>query len=281
MQSACSELERQFSRASEDLEGLTAVLHDDFSRGDSYSKNPVDLLQRLSALAEDLPKVREEWRRVMMAKQDLIDTARMQQLPARRVLKGICTIHNVRLSDQDAGDEVGFAAFKSMASEWDAGHATKLSSLRSAQLLTPEELTMEVLQSAGAFKDKASTPSVSIVEEEIAEPPAIEEVVQEEEDEAEPERPRHHLTEQEFEGVSQVVRGRCTLEECNVLMDLLVSHAAKPKVQWPMTTGAIVKIGGRVVGQTGNCRLSTLRATKRITMSKDGIAPNPSFSKKR
>lgn len=38
MQSACSELERQFSRASEDLEGLTAVLHDDFSRGDSYSK---------------------------------------------------------------------------------------------------------------------------------------------------------------------------------------------------------------------------------------------------
>jgi len=38
MQSACSDLERQFSRCSEDLEGLTAVLHDEFARGDSYSK---------------------------------------------------------------------------------------------------------------------------------------------------------------------------------------------------------------------------------------------------
>ena len=35
----------------------------------SLPQNPVDLLQRLSALVEDLPKVQEEWRRVMMAKQ--------------------------------------------------------------------------------------------------------------------------------------------------------------------------------------------------------------------
>ena len=28
----------------------------------------------------------------------------------------------------------------------------------------------------------------------------------------------------------QVVRGRCKREECNTLMDLLISHAARPKV---------------------------------------------------
>ena len=30
--------------------------------------------------------------------------------------------------------------------------------------------------------------------------------------------------------LTQVVRGRCKREECNTLMDLLISHAARPKV---------------------------------------------------
>ena len=41
--------------------------------------------------------------------------------------------------------------YRERESEWDADHATKLSSLRSAQLLTAEELTMEVTNPGGSI----------------------------------------------------------------------------------------------------------------------------------
>jgi len=224
-------------------------------------------MQRLSALVEDLPKVQEEWRRVMIAKQDLIDAARSQQLPSRRVLKSVCAIHNVSLSSADEADKE-FANFKAVASGWDASNAQKLSALRRNhnQLLTPEELAVEVLQSASSFRDSVPDDShadVSAASESVDQSVAPEE--------AREQRPSAHLTAEEFEGVSVVVRGRCKLEECNTLMDLLLQHAQTPRAAFPMTTAQLVGIGARVTGQTGVSRLATLRATKRITMGKAGV----------
>ena len=50
-------------------------------------QNPLRILQRVKMLQEDLPKVQEDWNRVMAAKQTIIDLARAQQVNHRHLLQ--------------------------------------------------------------------------------------------------------------------------------------------------------------------------------------------------
>lgn len=62
------------------------------------SQNPVQLLERVKALQNDLPRVQEDWQRVMVAKQTIIDIARSQQMASHRVLKQLNTAACLQVS---------------------------------------------------------------------------------------------------------------------------------------------------------------------------------------
>ncbi len=60
-------------------------------------QNPSKLLQRIKALEQDLPKVQEDWRNVMVAKQTLIDIAKAQQVANFRLLNQMCAALDVKV----------------------------------------------------------------------------------------------------------------------------------------------------------------------------------------
>lgn len=63
-----------------------------------FSQNPLQILQRVKALQDDLPRVQEEWQRVMVAKQTIIDVARQQQLSNHRALSQLSIAANIPVS---------------------------------------------------------------------------------------------------------------------------------------------------------------------------------------
>jgi hypothetical protein len=60
-------------------------------------QNPAKLLQRVKALEQDLPKVQEDWRKIMVAKQTLMDIARAQQVSNFRLLNQMCVAADLKV----------------------------------------------------------------------------------------------------------------------------------------------------------------------------------------
>ena len=84
------------------------------------------------------------------------------------------------------------------------------------------------------------------------------------------------------------VRGRCRLEECNELLDLLISrHRAATAATGartarggapapaPLSTAELARVGARVTGQTGASRLATLRCLKASGSLPPSLPPSP------
>ena len=110
----------------------------------AFSQNPLQLLQRVKALQDDLPKVQEEWQRVMVAKQTIIDLARQHQMANRRTLKQL----HVAVEVEGDENEAPFERFRGIHEEWEQENRSRVESMQTElfgqTLLAPEELNMEV-----------------------------------------------------------------------------------------------------------------------------------------
>ena len=115
---ATRELDRAFQRCSADLDVISSNLESEFDKNPAFSRvssnlvldfetshplkgqilqNPSKLLQRIKALEQDLPKVQNDWRKVMVAKQTLIDIAKAQQVSNFRLLRQMCDAVDVKV----------------------------------------------------------------------------------------------------------------------------------------------------------------------------------------
>jgi hypothetical protein len=107
-------------------------------------QNPLQLLQRVKALQDDLPKVQEEWQRVMVAKQTIIDLARQHQMANRRTLKQL----HVTVEVEGEENEAPFERFRGIHEGWEQENRSRVESMQTElfgqTLLAPEELNMEV-----------------------------------------------------------------------------------------------------------------------------------------
>jgi len=112
---SCRGLEQHFQGCSRDLDTIAQTLEANFENKTQYRRvrhffhkasaahlqcrrlctrlththlqNPAEMLRRLKVLRDDLPRVQEDWRRIMIAKQDLIE---------------VCTYHTTQTNTHDA-----------------------------------------------------------------------------------------------------------------------------------------------------------------------------------
>lgn len=247
-----------------------------FSRMYARLQNPLQLLQRVKALQDDLPRVQEEWQKVMVAKQTIIDLARQQQMSNRRTLKQLSLAADI----EAVGRDEPFNRFRSIHEGWEKENRSRVEmmqvELHGHTLLASEELNIEVMRTAGTTRGRDEEDKEETVEEEEVGGGA--ESVGEEEQGDGSREPAHVISDEEFTSVSNIVRGRCKREECNELLELIIRNAKKARGA-PLTTAKLVELGARVTGQTGGCRIATLRSLKRITISKDGVVLNPKYLK--
>ena len=81
------------------------------------------------------------------------------------------------------------------------------------------------------------------------------------------------IDEEEFSGVSTVVRGRCKLEDVNTVYEQLYQLKQQQVVRkWPATVAELAAKGLKVGGISGEQKLGTLRSLGIITMTKQGVA---------
>ena len=212
MAAACAELEAHFASCSSDLDAIAQTLESGFDSHGYYRRNPAQMLQRLKALREDLPKVQEDWRKIMVAKQNVIEAAAKTHIPTCRELKGLCRATEVPTN----GDEPAACVshFEQLSQEFDKENAAHIANaLQHAAMLSSKDLEVEVLNTLccqpasgledGKAKEKDPSPDVACGETQSANMQAT----------------KHAITEEEFKSVSNVVRGRCKLEECNMLLE--------------------------------------------------------------
>ncbi|EKX53613.1 hypothetical protein GUITHDRAFT_100597 [Guillardia theta CCMP2712] len=215
----------------------------------------------------------------MLARQKLLDSAKQQQ-GMNRALKQMCETADVPIACTDAQDI--FSSFSSKLNDWSKDNMKRYESMRNdLALIASEDLDMEVLTTmsthlaveeipaddglggkggggGGGGDQENENPNATPCDEAPA-------------GEVKKQKPTHYITEEEFLSVSNVVRGRCKLDECNTLLDVILAHCRKTKSSHPISTVELVKIGARVTGQTGGSRLATLRSLKRIEISKEGV----------
>jgi len=300
---ACAELEAHFAGCSSDLDAIAQTLEAGFDKHGLYRRNPAQMLQRLKALREDLPKVQEDWRKIMVAKQNVIEAAAKTHIPTCRALKGLCRATEVPTSGE--GQESCVTHFEQLSQEFDKENAAQIANaMQHAAMLSSKDLEVEVLntlccQPASQEDEKAKERNPSL-ESAGGEPPG-----------AALQATKHAITEEEFKSVSNVVRGRCKLEECNMLLeqvrrvtlvpvpcgvraglcrapcksaapDLLcsmrtvqiISHQKKQntKRQLAITTSDLAAIGARATGQTG-ARCPCTAIDSLLSCSQFGVIP--------
>uniref|UniRef100_A0A7S1HNX1 Protein FAM33A n=1 Tax=Hemiselmis andersenii TaxID=464988 RepID=A0A7S1HNX1_HEMAN len=280
MQAASLELEQQFAKCTEDLDSIAKKLDADFEGSDAYKRNPLQILQRVKALQDDLPRVQEDWQRVMVAKQTIIDVARQQQVASHRALKQLNLACG--LPEREELQEP-FERFQDIREGWEKENASRVEEMQQEiyghTLLAPEELDVEVLRTAAARRQTEDADDGT--HEEVEGEPGVEQNDEGEGDGGEEVVvvPAHSISEAEFTSVSNIVRGRCKREECNELLDLIISKTRRTRqgAPVPLTTADLVGMGARVTGQTGGSRLATLRTLKRVTISKDAVLLNPKY----
>jgi len=77
------------------------------------------------------------------------------------------------------------------------------------------------------------------------------------------------VSEEEFSRVSDLIKLRCKLIDVNQVYETLFHHFKKGSK--PLSVPAMVKMGIKITGQTGEARLATLRALDLISITKKGV----------
>eukprot|EP00042_Codosiga_hollandica_P022358 m.81988 g.81988 ORF g.81988 m.81988 type:complete len:86 (-) comp50763_c0_seq2:109-366(-) len=78
------------------------------------------------------------------------------------------------------------------------------------------------------------------------------------------------VTESEFEGVSELIRGRVKLTEVNHTYEIVFAQFSGKRQSTPLTIANMSELGLRITGATGEAKLKVLRALKIISISKTG-----------
>ncbi|XP_050408608.1 spindle and kinetochore-associated protein 2 [Patella vulgata] len=78
------------------------------------------------------------------------------------------------------------------------------------------------------------------------------------------------ISEEEFNSVSDLIRGRVKLADVNMTYQVLWRHFKEEKNKKPLKTADMHKMGLKVSGATGEAKLKVLRALKVLQMSSKG-----------
>ena len=297
MEAAITALEQQFTSAEQDLTYVSKKLEVEFAtQNEDEHLNPVRLMERIKRVSEELPKLKEDVFKVLVAKQELIDVCQQGLFTNRAELH---SFH--RRAGASADGEGDLAAhsddvavrFGEMCNTWSeqAGDYLMQKPTAGAEYetqgpvsLTSSDLNAELVRTGMADGAAEETPAAADENEQPANAEQAGESGKREakKDEAVDTSARCMATYipvqiEEFSGLSSLVRGRSKLDDVNKVYDIIFKHFNNTELdakerKKPLTIKQLTKLGAKVSGQTGESRLSTLRSLKIITMSKSGVA---------
>ncbi|XP_033747461.1 spindle and kinetochore-associated protein 2-like isoform X2 [Pecten maximus] len=249
MEQTVNSLESMFQKAESDLNYLSRKI--DFELGQKNKANPAQLIEKISEIKKEYGDLVKEAASIQEAQKEAVEYFRTQLMAACQLLQAL---------QQQTGKQDGERPEE--LDRLEAILGIKLPSSADKPLAdgggdTEEEDSSGTSTTSPDVQVEQSKPTVCKVSEPQLSPASRRADCSECQD----------ITQEEFESVSELVRGRCKLADVNVVYRVLWRHFKEENNSKPLNPGEMFKMGLKVSGTTGEAKLKVLRALKLCTIS--------------
>ncbi|XP_064612706.1 spindle and kinetochore-associated protein 2-like isoform X1 [Liolophura sinensis] len=272
MEETVDKLEAMFQKADSDLSYLSRKLDFEYGQHESGEGqvNPQQLMQKVGQVKKDYAAIVKDVQGIQQAQQEAMEYFRDQLSTACEMLNTLQS----QTGNQENGEPPDFAALEKLlgvklplpSPTWGDNSARMETTVEHGHQAHSNEQPAEASQttvvaasgdtkysrSKGGKSAVASVFELSLSERRKDSAECIE------------------VTQEEFESVSSLVRGRVRLVDVNHTYQRLWQHFIDEGNSEDLSTQDMHKMGLKVTGATGEAKLKVLKSLKLITMTKKG-----------
>ncbi|PVD31736.1 hypothetical protein C0Q70_07154 [Pomacea canaliculata] len=266
MEAAAGLLEAQFQKAESDLNYLSRKLElrcQNYAEGDCR-KNPMELLQKLKTVKDQYKSLVQEAAEIQKAQAEAMDYFRiqlpivmqlLQEMQAQTQMQGgEGTRAKIEELQNLLGAELPSAAFQPQSG--------KLTPVDKMPTSPSNHTSISCVQEADQEKCEDSCDKNEVDNNPVKEDPVVLQAMMRASSKGFVE-----VSLEEFESVSELVRGRVKLVDVNSTYRTLWKHFKEGNNSALLSVADMHKMGLRVSGATGKAKLKVLRSLKLITIS--------------
>ncbi|XP_064612707.1 spindle and kinetochore-associated protein 2-like isoform X2 [Liolophura sinensis] len=257
MEETVDKLEAMFQKADSDLSYLSRKLDFEYGQHESGEGqvNPQQLMQKVGQVKKDYAAIVKDVQGIQQAQQEAMEYFRDQLSTACEMLNTLQS----QTGNQENGEPPDFAALEKLlgvklplpSPTWGDNSARMETTVEHGHQAHSNEQPAEASQTTGKSA-VASVFELSLSERRKDSAECIE------------------VTQEEFESVSSLVRGRVRLVDVNHTYQRLWQHFIDEGNSEDLSTQDMHKMGLKVTGATGEAKLKVLKSLKLITMTKKG-----------
>ncbi|XP_056010336.1 spindle and kinetochore-associated protein 2-like isoform X5 [Ostrea edulis] len=243
MESKVEVLEAMFQKAESDLNFLSRRLDFEFDQNNEENKaNPTQMLQKIADIKKEFSSIVQEATAIQETQKATVAQFQSQLLAACQLLQKVQEQGN--LQSEDKPEElvkleellgVSFPHHQSVPTTFD----TQQEANQSDPVNNNLTFTLNAKNPVEVKETERRSQSSEFIE----------------------------VSEEEFESVSSLVRGRVKLSEVNMTYRILWRHFKEEENSNPVGPSEMYKMGLKVAGATGETKLKVLRALKLCTIS--------------
>ncbi|XP_048753481.1 spindle and kinetochore-associated protein 2-like isoform X3 [Ostrea edulis] len=252
MESKVEVLEAMFQKAESDLNFLSRRLDFEFDQNNEENKaNPTQMLQKIADIKKEFSSIVQEATAIQETQKEAVAQFQSQLLAACQLLQKVQEQGN--LQSEDKPEElvkleellgVSFPHHQSVPTTFD----TQQEANQSDPVNNNLTFTLNA-KNPVEVKETEANEALTPLERRSQSSEFIE------------------VSEEEFESVSSLVRGRVKLSEVNMTYRILWRHFKEEENSNPVGPSEMYKMGLKVAGATGETKLKVLRALKLCTIS--------------
>ncbi|KAK7087488.1 SKA complex subunit 2-like [Littorina saxatilis] len=264
MEAASGMLEAKFQKAESDLNHLTRKLElrcQDSAQGDNR-KNPLELLRKVNAVKDEYKALVRESAEIQKAQTEAMEFFRSQLPVALQALQQLQQAVGMGGTEEDKAkvEELqGLLGVQSLPQPTQQTNHIQGMAETPAQSQDASDATQPVSSSSRTDSKEGCDAKASA--KFVEDPVALRSTLRAESDEF------VEVNQEEFESVSELIRGRVKLSEVNAVYRGLYRHFKEENNSNVLNPADMHKMGMRVSGATGKAKLKVLRALKLLTMS--------------
>jgi len=260
MEEALEALGQQFQSVAKDLSVVSQRLQCEFSS--SSGPNPAGILKRLRNISTELPTIRKECDAIFAEKQALVDAAKQTLIPSKRSMGEILQA----LESTGTGDN-SEEALQNALEHWNRSISQYFASSTESTLMDRATLDRKMFEMAAeslVVKKSSSCPNKE--NQTTADAPKARVPTKRLSQKTAP----GSVTQDEFDKLSSIVKGKCHLGGVNELLAVLLNYFAGNPEKKCISTPQLIALGGKIK-HAGDKKLGVLRTLKMIQITKSGI----------
>ncbi|XP_069135380.1 SKA complex subunit 2-like isoform X2 [Argopecten irradians] len=247
MEQTVNSLESMFQKAESDLNYLSRKI--DFELGQKNKANPAQLIEKISEIKKEYGDLVKEATSIQEAQKEAVEYFKTQLMAACQLLQTLQT--QTGKQDGERPEELdrleAILGIKLPSSQPVEGGDTAEEGSSHTSAESPDEQTQPTLSPEPQIPVPAAQLSPASRRADC--PECLD------------------ITQEEFESVSELIRGRCKLADVNTVYRVLWRHFKEESNSKPLNPGEMFKMGLKVSGTTGEAKLKILRALKLCTIS--------------